>query len=224
MATTNPDAAPCVVDTVVLAMFVDAAQVDLLRALAGGQVVLTPSILDPTEAPPFTGRPLSEFARGLYDAEQNLGKPLLARRAQRRTVFVGAGGTIWQPVALSVGEVRLARYLASPAARQAARTIDPTFRALRIDPGEAECAAVAISRGWRLWSDDQAIVTLVRTLHPHCVVERLCGLLVRGVDEGIIACPDAAHLYNAVFKGELRLWSRLTLRCEGGNAICKSLL
>jgi hypothetical protein len=205
-------------------MFVDAAQVDLLRSLAGGQVVLTPTILDPTEAPPFTRRPLSEFARGLYDAEQDPGRPLLARRVQRRTVFVGEAGTTWQPVELSVGEVRLARYLASPAARQVARMLDPTFRALRIDPGEAECAAVAISRGWRLWSDDQAIVALVRTLHPHCVAERLCGLLVRGVDEGLIACPDAAHLYNTIFKGELRLWSRLTLRCEGGNAACDSTL
>ncbi|HUG16218.1 MAG TPA: hypothetical protein VMM78_14535 [Thermomicrobiales bacterium] len=209
------------VDTVVLAMFVDAGRPDLLQALAGGLVFLTPTVLDPAQLPPFAGPSLSEFGRGLYDAEQQLGDPLLARRAQRRTVFYGSAGMIWQPVALSVGEVRLARYLASPATRQAARVIDPTFRALRIDPGEAECAAVAINRGWRLWSDDQAIVTLVRTLYPSCVVERLCGLLVRGVSEGLIGCAAAAHLYNAVFKSELRLWSRLTLDCQDGNATCR---
>lgn len=212
-------ATPCVVDNMVLAMFVDAGQATLLAALAGGGMYVTPSILDPLELPPFAGRPRAEFAKGLFEAQRDLAQPLLARRAQWRTAFYQGGG--WQPVVLSARELRRAQYLASPAARAAARGLNSSFKAKRVDLGEAECAAVALERGWDLWSDDGGIVELVRTLHPSVRVERLCGLLLRAVGVGLIACEEARYLYNIVFKGELGLWTALTLHCDDGVATCK---
>ncbi len=217
----TPDVPPCVADTVILAMLVDAGQSTLLADLARGRLFVTPGILDPHETPPFDQPPVSEFAKGLYEAQQNLGNPLLARRAQRRTAYYGrAAAASWQPVTLSAAELQLAQELTEKTARDTARAIDPLFRARRLDPGEAECAAVAIMRGWTLWSDDHAIVTLVRTLYPTCTVERLCGLLVRAVSEGLIVCEAAETLYNTTFRRELRLWTTLTLQCERGVASC----
>jgi hypothetical protein len=50
----------------VLAMFVDAGLVDLLAALAGGNLFVSPTILDPDETPPFSQQPIAEFARGTF--------------------------------------------------------------------------------------------------------------------------------------------------------------
>ena len=214
-------AVPTVVDNVVLAMLVDADQVALFQALAGGTLYLTPSILDPYERPPFSGSPASEFAKGLYTAHRDPGDPRLAARLRLRTAFYDLQARVWQPVSISLEELRLAGRLTSATTRQAARRAKPGLKVRRIDPGEAECAAVAIHRGWRLWSDDSAIVDLVRVLYPTCEVERLCGLLVRAVEEALIPCDDAARLYNEVFKSELNLWSSLFLRCEDDIAICE---
>jgi hypothetical protein len=215
-------AATCVADNVILAMFVDAGAAALLPALAAGSVAVTPSILDPVERPPFRRPPIAEFAKGLYEAQQRQHDPLMAARAQRRTAFYAADAAgAWRPVSLSEDELRLAQELRTADTRAKARAVAPDYRARRVDPGEAECAAVAIARAWTLWSDDQAIVGLVRALYPDVRVERLCGLLVRAVAEGLIACPDARRLYNDVFKGELNLWSPLTIHCEADRAECR---
>lgn len=212
---------PYVIDNVVLAMLVDAGEADLLYDLAEGGACLTPSILDPGEQPPFTRRPESEFGRGLWEAQRRPGEPLMDQRVERRTAFYrGQEDGLWQPVVLTEDDLRLADVLTARATRDAARSIDPDYRARRVDPGEAECAAVAINRGWTLWSDDSGIVGLVRALYPDCSVERLCGLLMRAVDEDRLPCEAAAHLYNVVFKEELRLWTTLTLHCVGDKARC----
>lgn len=203
----------------VLSMFIDAGQADLLAALAGGQIHLTPSILDPAERPPFARPPVAEFAKGVWHAQQDLGQPVFARRVEQRVAYYQGGA--WHPVTPSVVELQRAAYLASRAARDAARGANPAFKAKRVDPGEAECAAVALERGWDLWSDDGGIVALMRTLHPQVRIERLCGLLVRAVRDSLLPCAEAAHLYNTVFKGDLGLWTTLALHCEAGNAVCR---
>lgn len=55
-----------VVDTMVLAMFVDADRAALLSDLAGGRLFVSPSIFDPAEAPPYSVQPTSEFAQGAF--------------------------------------------------------------------------------------------------------------------------------------------------------------
>lgn len=212
---------PCVVDNVVLAMFVDAGRADLLYDLACDDVALTPSILDPLERPSFTQRPGSEFGRGLWEAQQQPGALLMDERIKLRTAFYRGRATgLWNSITLTVEDLQLANYLASRPAREAAHEVDPDYRARRVDPGEAECAAVAINRGWVLWSDDSGIVGLERALYPDCTVERLCGLLVRAVHTSHVPCTEAAHLYNTEFKQRLQLWSTLALHCDGNKAWC----
>ncbi|GIW31498.1 MAG: hypothetical protein KatS3mg071_1672 [Meiothermus sp.] len=65
-------------------------------------------------------------------------------------------------------------------------------------PGEAEAAAIAITRGWTLLADDQAICDLLRCLYPQVPVLRTCALLELAVRAGHISCKKAAHLFNEV--------------------------
>ncbi len=98
--------------------------------------------------------------------------------------------------------------------QEAAAAINPLNVYCGVDRGEAECAAVAIARSWRLWTDDAAIIALLDVLHPGHRIERVSDLLARAVRQNYMPCVDAADLDNQVFKGELKLWSRFTAACE----------
>lgn len=203
----------------VLAMFVDADHARLLSALAGRSVYVTPSVIDPEETPPFARQPVAEFAKGIFAAQRDLSQPLHTMRVQRRTAFYRAVGAAWRPVRLSYAELQQARYFASPAAREAARQADPTLRVKRVSAGEAEAAAVAVARGWTLWSDDAAIVNLLAALYPDHPVERISDLVMRAAREELLPCQEAADLYNDTFKGMLGLWTTRTLICDSNNLI-----
>jgi len=151
--------------------------------------------------------------------QQRLGQPVDAVRHHRRVAFYSAKGTLWQPVLLSADELRATADLLDPATWQRATMADPSVRVKRIDRGEAECAAVALARGWTLWSDDAAIIALLGALYPGQPVERISDLLARGVREGQLECQDAADLYNDVFKGRLKLWTRLVLGCRDDELV-----
>jgi len=207
----------CIADTMVLVMFVDAGHASLLSALAGGSVFVAPSVIDPTETPLFVRQPIAEFTRGIYRAQQDLSLSLHATRVQRRTAFYQAVGSAWLPVTLSVAELRTTQYLASPTARKTARGIVPTLKARHVGAGEAESAAVAITRDWTLWIDDSAIVNLLAALYPGHPVERISDLVIRAAHEGLIGCQEAADLYNDVFRDRLGLWTNLRLFCENGR-------
>jgi hypothetical protein len=90
----------------VLAMFVDAGRADLLAALAGGSLFVSPTILDPAETPPFSQQPIAEFAMGTFYLQQRLGQSVDAVRHHRRVAFYSAKGTLWQPVMLLADELR----------------------------------------------------------------------------------------------------------------------
>lgn len=205
-----------VADTMVLAMFVDAGQAELLVSLAGGRLFVTPTVTDADEMPPYASEPVAELARGLFRSQAKAGV-LHTNRVARRTAFYKAVGTTWLPVTLTETELRDAQRLLHPATRAAAQKINPAFKFKRVGAGEAEAAAVALSRGWTLWSDDAAIVGLLAALHPGRPVERIGRLLMRAVNEGLLSCEDAAHLYNGTFKQDLGLWTSLTLRCRNGR-------
>jgi hypothetical protein len=51
-------------------------------------------------------------------------------------------------------------------------------------------------------------------MHPEHPIERIGRLLMRAVNEGLLSCEDAAHLYNGTFKQDLGLWTSLMLRCR----------
>lgn len=205
--------AGCVADNMVLAMFVDADRADLLPILAGGSLLVPPSVIDPDEAPPFAQQPTAEFAKGAFYLQQRSARPVDAVRFSRRMAFYPGRGIAWQPAVLSVAELRLAASFADPETWRRAASIDPAVRAKRIGRGEAECAAVAVSRGLTLWSDDAAIIALLAALHPGHPVERISDLLGRAVRQGTVGCDDAADLYNRVFKATLGLWTTWSLAC-----------
>lgn len=197
----------------VLAMFVDADRLPLLTALASGGLFVPPSIVDPDERPPFARQPIAEFARGAFYFQERLGFPRDAVRLSRRTAFYLAADSGWRSAALSLDELRLAASFVEPATWRQAETANSAVRIKKLDRGEAECAAVAVTRGWRLWSDDAAVVGLLAALYPDQPVERISDLLARAVTERLIPCVDAADLYNDGFKATLRLWTRLTAVC-----------
>lgn len=205
----------------VLAMFVDADRAPLLSALAAGSLYVTPSVIDPAETPPFARQPVAEFAMGIFAAQRDLSQPLYATRVQRRTAFYRAVGAARRPVSLAYTELQNARYFASPAAREAARLADPVLKVKRVSAGEAEAAAVAVARGWALWSDDTAIVNLLAALYPGHPVKRISDLVIRAAREGLLPCQEAADLYNEVFKGTLGLWTTRTLICASGQVLIK---
>nr|MBA2596703.1 hypothetical protein [Chloroflexia bacterium] len=118
-------------------------------------------------------------------------------------------------------ELNQVEVLTAPAIWAAAEARDPARRIKRISRGEAECAAVAIARGWTLWSDDAAILDLLAVLHPAQSVELISDLLVRAAQAGLLGCQEAADLYNAVFRDTLGLWTTRTLDCERGAVIVR---
>lgn len=201
-------------------MFVDAGYTSLLSALAGGSLFVTPTVLDESEIPPFVLQPSSEFSRGIFHAMERQSELHYARRVQRRTAFLTSEAPVWQSVQLSMAELRQAHYFTTALARNHAKQANPSARIRRISQGEAECAAVAATRGWVLLTDDNAIVNLINALFPGHPVERISDMLIRAAHEGLIACQDAADLYNNVFKGSLSLWSSLSARCCNGQLVC----
>jgi hypothetical protein len=205
----------------VLAMFVDADHAALLPALASGRLFVTPSVINPAEAPPFSQTPQAEFARGAFSLQERQGHPLAAARFHRRTAFYLDVGHAWTPAVPSLAELLIQETIASPATWEAAEASDPARRVKRIGRGEAETAAVAITRGWTLWSDDAAIINLLAALHPGHPVERISDLVVRAAREELLGCDEAAALYNEVFRDTLGLWTTRTLACENDDVIVR---
>jgi len=208
-----------VADNMVLAMFVDAGHAALLAALAADRLFVTPSVIDPEEAPPFSAQPTAEFARGAFYFQERQGNPLAAVRLHRRTAFYLDLDTAWTPATLSVEELHQTELFAAPTTWAAAEARDPVRRIKRVSRGEAECAAVVVKRGWTFWTDDTAILDLLAVLHPAQPVERISDLLIRTVQEGLLGCQEAADLYNHVFKDALKLWTTYSLVCDGGKVI-----
>jgi hypothetical protein len=204
-----------------LAMFVDAGYAHLLTALAAGNLYVTPAIIDPNVTPPFDSQPPAEFARGTFYFQERQGHPLSAVRFYRRTAFYLDVNRAWKPVVLSIEDLNQQEVLSSPGTWHEAQAKNPSHRIAKIGRGEAECATVAVSRGWTLWSDDAAIVHLLAALHPGHPVERISHLVMRAAREGLLSCQEAADLYNDAFKATLGLWTSLTLICEHGQVVIR---
>lgn len=209
-----------IVDNMVLAMFVDSGNAALLTALAGGEVHLSPSILDPLEWPPRSGQaPTSEFIKGMARFA-SLTDERSRTRLGHRERFVRTSSGLWHPLFPTEAELRLAHVLSSREERQRAKARDTTLKVARIDLGEAECAAIAIRRNVPFWSDDSGMVPLLRTLYPQVPVLRTCALVAQAINSRFLTFPQGYELYELVFKGELDLRSKAELRWEDGRAVC----
>ncbi len=209
-----------IVDNMVLAMFVDSGRAALLAALGGGNIQLSPSIVDSSEWPLTAGvEPQSEFVKGMARFARIGDSDHLMRLAERQRFLRTAAG-LWVPVAPTLEELRLADDLTSREERERAKAIDRTLKIARVDPGEAECAAIAITRSISFWSDDSGMVPLLRALYPQVAVWRTCALLAEAVNQDLLSYPEALELYEGVFKGELGLRSKAVLQRVRKKAVC----
>lgn len=217
----------CIADTSLLNNFVHSASAWVLGRLLKEPVCLSPTVLDVEETLPPTfprGEPASEFLRPLHMSGQP-GYSDYRKIAPFIQSFALGAGELWEPVEPGKDELALAARLSSRAIRSEVRRSCPeTSRTrLELDPGEAEAAALAISRGWTFLTEDQASVDLLGCLYPHVPVQRTCTLLVHAVGRGTLTCQEASELFNRRVVDELGFWAtrradgtrqRLWLRCD----------
>lgn len=221
----------CIADTSLLNNFVHSGNVRLLDRLLGKAVRLSPTVLDIQETllPEFPRvPPTSEFLRPLYMAS-------LPEYPEHRSIapfiqsFALSAGDLWEPVDPSVDELALAARLSSKGIRVRVRNTCPEITRPRIElnPGEAEAAAIAVTRGWTFLTDDQASAELLRCLYPEIPVLRTCFLLLHAAERAYVPCEEAAELFNRRMVDDLGFWAfrrhegkqeRLWLRC--GPARC----
>jgi len=200
-------------------MFVDSGNSALLSALAGGEIYLSPSILDASEWPFGGNKPTSEFLRGMARFSE-LKDPLSRLRYERRELYLQHPSGLWLRADPDLSELKLADTLASREERQRAKAKDSSLKVAKIDLGEAECAALALNRGWQFWSDDSGMVPLLRTLYPAVQVERTCALVARCINDGLLTFAQGHDLYEVIFKGQLELRSRAVLKWNNRRASC----
>jgi predicted nucleic acid-binding protein len=217
----------CIADTSLLSNFVNTGYADLLDRLLGKPVFLSPSVLDEWEAiPPLDSldtEPASEFLRPLY-MSQFPGNEAYEPWSPHIRAFASGKGTAWQPATLTASELALASSFRNKRIRTQVRRRCPDVRGrIELDVGEAEAAAVAISRSFTFLVDDGAAVQLVRCLYPEVTVLRTCGLLAHAVEKGYLPCDEAADLFNCRLAREMGFYASrkedgarqyLQLRCS----------
>lgn len=188
-----------ITDNNLLVNFVDADRGDLLYRYCGGPVLVSPSVIEPTEHPPFTQQPTSEFNVIIYKAQlaalrqtrqrdrhediepTNL---ILERRAHRRLAFLRHQGILWEGVQITENDAQ----------RRFALQQDPRFKRLKRRQADTECLALAEMHAWTLLTDDQPVVEAAAVLGIPTL--RTCALLVDMVRAGFLTGGDAEHLFN----------------------------
>lgn len=217
----------CIADTSLLNNFVHSTSGWVLERLLKKPVCLSPTVLDveETRLPDFPRtEPASEFLRPLYMAILP-GYPEYRKIAPFIQSFALGAGDLWEPVEPCKEELVLAARLSNRKIRSEVRRICPetSRKKLELDPGEAEAAAIAITRGWTFLTEDQASVELLGCLYPDVPVQRTCTLLVHAVDQATLTCEEASELFNRRMVDELGFWAtrridgsrqRLWLRCD----------
>ncbi len=216
----------CIADTSLLSNFVNTGYAHLLNRLLGGPVFLSPSVLDDQEVvhplDSLDTEPASELLRPLY-MSQFPGNEAHEPWALHIRTFALGKGTAWRPAAPTTRELVLASSFRDRKIRTKVRRECPDVRGkIELDTGEAETAAVAVSRGFSFLVDDRAAVKLVRCLYPDVPVLRTCGLLAHAVKIGHLSCDEAADLFNRRLAREMGFYAsrkedgvkqHLRLRC-----------
>ncbi len=216
----------CAADTSLLNNFVHSASAWVLERLLGRPVCLSPTVLDveETRLPDFPRtEPASEFLRPLHMASLP-GYSEYRKIAPFIQSFALGAGDLWEPVEPSKEELVLAARLSNRRIRSEVRRVYPetSRKKTELDPGEAEAAAIAITRGWTFLTEDQASVELLACLYPDVPVQRTCTLLVHAVEQETLTCEEASELFNRRVVDELGFWAtrtvddsrqRLWLRC-----------
>lgn len=186
---------PAIADNSVLVNFVDAGQAELLFQIVGGPVYVAPSVVDPSEVPPFETEPRAETNRFLYSHEGDADH--LERWCNRLSFVLEKYGEFWQQAELS--PELLARALG----------YKKRFPGLKRRDGDAESLVLAEANGWTLLCDDTALCEAARSLGV--VTHRTCGLLLMAVEAGFLTCAEAATLYNTTMIDQNGFYSHIRL-------------
>jgi hypothetical protein len=217
----------CIADTSLLNNFVHSGNALLLNRLLRGPVFLSPAVLDRGETllADFAGtKPSSEFLQPLYRAT-TLGQSGYRDIAAQVQSFAVRSGDLWEQAEPAQEEVALALHFRSRQIREEVRQRCPDIKRsrIRLGDGEAEAAAIAITRGWTFLTDDQASVDLLRCLYPEVPPARTCTLLRYAAELEHIPCEEAAWAFNHRIVDGLGFWARrgprtgrerLWLRCD----------
>lgn len=218
----------CVIDTSLLSNFVFTGRAHLLQQLVGGPVHITPAVIDPAETllpDMLVNPPRSEFLKPLYELSGENGSRY-ASAAPFIQSFALSAGFLWEPVEMTLQEVKLAHSLTLKSTWDKTTGINPRFKKRGLGAGEAETCAVAISRGWTLLIDDHPALEMMLGLGHNLQTIRTCKLLTLAVERDLMACSDAMNLFNLEIvdrygfhstrsKGKERLWFRCDPpRCE----------
>jgi hypothetical protein len=166
----------CIADTSLLNNFVHSGSAHLLNRLLEGPVLLSPAVLDPQETllPGFPRMPpSSEFLKTLHLASV-YGQERYRTIAPFVQSFALDSGELWEPVEPTEEELILAIHFRSKEIKEEVRQRCPEIRRsrIRLGAGEAETAAIAVTRGWTFLTDDQASVDLIGCLFPHMPILR----------------------------------------------------
>ena len=190
---------PAIADNSVLVNFVDAGQAELLFRIAGGPVYVAPSVVDPSEVPPFETEPRAETNRFLYSHEGDADH--LERWCNRLSFVLEKHGEFWQQAELS--DELLARALG----------YKKRFPGMRERDGDAESLVLAEANGWVLLCDDTDLRKAARSLGV--VVRRTCGLLLMAVEAGFLTCAEAVTLYNTIMVEQNHFYSHVRIDPDG---------
>ena len=230
MDTADALAHPCIADVGVLNNFVHTGKAFLLGRILGSPVRVSPSVIDVDQLPlrPSSARELADprcdFLQTIYMSTVS-GYRHYGKRGSYASSFLSCRGELWEHVMPTSKEVALAHRLrkgtsGTDLAVERARTASPVHR---LGVGEAEAAAIAVSRGWTLLTDDRATAGVVSTQNPAIGTLGTCDLLTYAVACGLLPCAEAADLYNRRIGAQLghqakrqavSTTERLWLRCD----------
>lgn len=227
----------CVADASLLGNFIHIGKFFLLHKILGRPVQVTPAVLDVEEVELFKStseipvEPTSEILKSTYMSRLP-GNGHYRKMGSYASSFAKGNGELWEPVAPSVEEVKLAARLRNKRIAEEVRAQDPSIKRprLALNSTAAETAAVAASRTFTFLTDDPASVELVGCLFPNIPIVQTCSLLVHAVNNGRISCAEASDIYNKRMVGGLGLRvtrgsgkekEQLQLKCDpAGTPMC----
>lgn len=205
-SSTSPES---VVDTVVLRYFAFVDEMDLLIQLLGEPLGMPRVVYDDSETPHLPEDARSEMTRSLAYQHRARTDPVRDRDARseaaRSAHRLGAVASLHKSGRLTVldlddKELDLVGQLTSPTRRKEFGLRFP------LDPGEAACLAIAVTRELVLATDDTDALRAFEHHAPGHAYERIRKLLIRAGNDGLCSSNRANEIHREMRR--LGFWDR----------------
>jgi hypothetical protein len=208
VSSTPPDD-PSVIDTVVIQYFLLVGRADLLLRLLGTPLRLPRVVFDPDEpkgTPPLAmselSRAIDYYERRSRDPSRTDDERVAAAQAQRRLALVRESHARGDVEVVDMTEPERTVFAALTDSAQ----VEGFGLSFPLDPGEAACVAIALTRAWTIVTDDDDALTAVRSRHATHPYERIRRLLVRAARSGFITEAEANAIHTEMTN--LGFWDR----------------